>query len=117
MRSEYEIVDYANELRKQEKLSMDDFAQLTNTAKSSISRYFAHKQKLPYEKIELWAKALRTTPEDLLGIDTSSKNESIDEALSHVMSYNGKPLSDHDRKAIANYAKFYLQDDDSKDGD
>lgn len=39
----------------------------------------------------------------------SSNNLTVDEALDHAMSFNGKPISEHDREVVRSIVEAYLE--------
>ena len=68
---------YKNIKSKREQLgiSQDELAKLTGyTSRSSIAKIEKGQVDLPQTKIELFAKALKTTPSDLMGWDNSENS-------------------------------------------
>lgn len=74
MRTNDQVIDYLDELRKNQHVSLNELARRTGLAKSSLSRYFNKTRGFPVNKIDKFAKALYTTPEDILGINESKPN-------------------------------------------
>ena len=74
MRSNEEVVDYVNELRKKQHMSINELARETGLAKSSLSRYFNKTRGFPVNKVNLFAKALHVKPEEILGIQATNMN-------------------------------------------
>ena len=72
MRNNDEIVAYVDNLRKSQNMSINELARTTGLAKSSLSRYFNKTRDFPVNKVHLFAQALHTTSEDILGFDASS---------------------------------------------
>lgn len=72
MRSNEEVVDYVNELRKSRNMSINELARETGLAKSSLSRYFNKSRGFPVNKVNLFAKALNVKPEEILGIQPTN---------------------------------------------
>lgn len=68
MRSNDEVVEYVNNLRKQRGMSINELARETGLAKSSLSRYFNKTRGFPVNKVNVFAKALHVKPEDILGV-------------------------------------------------
>lgn len=65
------------------------------------------------DKIELMANYFHIKKSDL--VERQSNEEvTLENALDNVMSFDGKPMTDHDRQVILNLAKTYL---DSKEDD
>lgn len=73
MRSNEEIIDKMIELRKEKKLTITEIAHRVGYAKSGISLYFRKLRPFPLNKLEIFAEALGTTPEFLLGYDEPSE--------------------------------------------
>ena len=67
MRNNDEIVAYVDNLRKSQNMSLNELARATGLAKSSLSRYFNKTRDFPVNKVHLFAKALHTTSENILG--------------------------------------------------
>lgn len=74
MRTNDQVIDYLDELRKNQHVSLNELARRTGLAKSSLSRYFNKTRGFPVNKIDKFEKALYTTPEDILGINESKPN-------------------------------------------
>lgn len=65
-------------LREQKQMTLDEVARMCNTTRQTIYKYENEiVTKIPYDRIELLAKALGTTPSDLFGWEQkeSSPNE------------------------------------------
>ncbi len=71
MRSNDEVVEYVNNLRKQRGMSINELARETGLAKSSLSRYFNKTRGFPVNKVNVFAKALHVKPEEILGVAPS----------------------------------------------
>lgn len=71
MRSNDEVVEYVNNLRKQRGMSINELARETGLAKSSLSRYFNKTHGFPVNKVNVFAKALHVKPEEILGVAPS----------------------------------------------
>ena len=74
MRTNEQIVDYINIVRKQNDLSINELARKTGLAKSSLSRYFNKSRKFPLNEIDVFAEALHLKPEEILGLNPTSDN-------------------------------------------
>ncbi len=62
------------ELRKEKGLSLEDLAEAVGTSRQTIYRYeIGVISNIPSEKIEALAKALGTTPQSLMGWESSEK--------------------------------------------
>ena len=88
-------------------------------SKSDLSQYVSGKTEPRSDKLCILAKALNVSEQWLLGYDdgvADDKKLTVEEALDSVMPYDGKPISDHDKKALARIIKAYLNSRD-KDED
>lgn len=62
------------ELRESKNMSLEDVAKLCNTTRQTIYKYENEiVTNIPYDKIELLAKALNTTPSNLFGWKENKK--------------------------------------------
>ncbi|CDI59048.1 XRE family transcriptional regulator [Lactobacillus helveticus] len=82
MRSNDEVVEYVNNLRKKQGMSINELARETGLAKSSLSRYFNKTRGFPVNKVNVFAKALHVKPEDILGVAPTGL-KTIDELGMH----------------------------------
>lgn len=121
MRNNDEIVAYVDNLRKSQNMSLNELARATGFAKSSLSRYFNKTRDFPVNKVHLFAKALHTTSENILGFepdDSKTGSTSRDENESQqadlddddtIFTFQGRPIPPEDLKIIRRLLK---NDDD-----
>lgn len=121
MRNNDEIVAYVDNLRKSQNMSLNELARATGLAKSSLSRYFNKTRDFPVNKVHLFAKALHTTSENILGFeldDSKTNSTSRDENESQqadlddddtIFTFQGRPIPPEDLKIIRRLLK---NDDD-----
>lgn len=91
------------------------FTNEVKISKSDLSQYVSGKTEPRSDKLYILAKALNVSEQWLLGYDDEAANDkklTIEEALDSVMSYDGKPISDHDKKALTRIIKAYLRSRD-----
>ncbi|MDE7049930.1 MAG: helix-turn-helix transcriptional regulator [Lactobacillus sp.] len=120
MRNNDEIVAYVDSLRKSQNMSINELARTTGLAKSSLSRYFNKTRDFPVNKVHLFAQALHTTSEDILGFDASStetqSNRSQNKDKSDhnqadlddddtIFTFQGRPIPPEDLKIIRRLLK------------
>lgn len=74
MRNSKEIIDYLNEVRKQQNISITELSRRVGMAKSGVSRYFNHTREFPINRVPEFAKALHVKPEDVLGVEKFNKD-------------------------------------------
>lgn len=68
MRNSSEVVDCLNNLREEQKVSISELARRVNMSKSTVSLYFKKKREFPVNRLDEFATALHTTPENVLGV-------------------------------------------------
>lgn len=91
------------------------FTNQVKISKSDLSQYVSGKTEPRSDKLYILAKALNVSEQWLLGYDdeaTDDKKLTVEEALDSVMPYDGKPISDHDKKALTRIIKAYLKSRD-----
>lgn len=75
MRSSSEVVDYLDKLRNRQKVSISELARRVKMSKSTVSLYFKKKREFPVNRLDEFAAALHTTPEDVLGVTDNLSNK------------------------------------------
>lgn len=96
-----EIYDNIRRLRTEKKMSQQELAEKTGyTDRSSIAKIEHGEVDLPQSKIVLFAKALRTTPGELMGDDGIIRPEmaTIQEEINK--------MDDNQLNRLISYAKF-----------
>ena len=91
------------------------FTNEVKISKSDLSQYVSGKTEPRSDKLYILAKALNVSEQWLLGYDdeaADAKKLTVEEALDSVMPYDGKPISDHDKKALTRIIKAYLKSRD-----
>lgn len=72
MRGSSEVVDYLDNLRKKQQVSISELARRVSMSKSTVSLYFKKEREFPVNRLDDFAMALHTTPEDVLGVIDNS---------------------------------------------
>ncbi len=62
LRTNNEIVDTLVKLKDEQNLTLSELARRVNMAKSALSRYFNKTREFPLNNVDVFAKALHTTP-------------------------------------------------------
>ncbi len=75
MRNSEEIIDYLNQLREEQDVSISELARRVGMAKSGVSRYFNHTREFPINRAPAFAKALHIKTEDLLGLEPINQDK------------------------------------------
>ena len=76
MRNSEEIIDYLNQLREEQGVSISELARRVGMAKSGVSRYCNHTREFPINRAPAFAKALHIKTEDLLGLEPINQDKS-----------------------------------------
>lgn len=76
MRTSTEVVDYLNTLRNQQNVSISELARRVKMSKSTVSLYFNKTREFPVNRLGEFAKALHTTPEQVLGVSDDTTTQS-----------------------------------------
>ena len=74
MRSSLEVIDYLDDLRKHQHVSISELARRVGMSKSTVSLYFKKTREFPVNRLDDFAKALHTTPEEVLGVKSTSES-------------------------------------------
>lgn len=75
MRNSKEVIDYLNHLRKKQSISISELARRVHMSKSTVSLYFKKTREFPVNRLDEFAGALGTTPEEVLGVQSETKNK------------------------------------------
>lgn len=68
MRTNTEVIELIIKLAQEQGVSISELARRTGMAKSAISKYFSKAREFPLNRLNQFAKALKVTPEELLGV-------------------------------------------------
>lgn len=67
-----EIMDILDQLKKENNLSVSEIARRVNMAKSAVSKYFNRQRKFPLNRVEDFAQAMNVRPEYILGYEAQT---------------------------------------------
>lgn len=101
-------------LRESQNLSKAETARRLDIPVSTYSNYEYGNREPDFETLNRIAKHYHVTVDYLLGRSEPSQEnkhvtETVEQALSHVMSFDGKPVTDHDRAVLQQIAEAYLK--------
>ncbi|HEP7263382.1 TPA: helix-turn-helix transcriptional regulator [Streptococcus pyogenes] len=111
MRTNDEIIDLMDNIRKEKRISISELSRKVGMSKSGVSLYFNKARKFPLDRANLFAKALGTTPEHIIGVTPkNSPTQTIDlsNLRERVVMFDDKPLSDDDVEKIEAIIKLSL---------
>ncbi|HAM87393.1 helix-turn-helix domain-containing protein [Limosilactobacillus mucosae] len=97
------------QLRKSRSMSQFQLAKTLNIATSTLGMYETNKRKPNMEMLEKLADFFGVSIDYLLGRETSDKSDiDLDKAIDNAMSFDGKPVTEHDRKMMKQLWKAYM---------
>jgi transcriptional regulator with XRE-family HTH domain len=97
------------QLRKNRSMSQFQLAKTLNIATSTLGMYETNKRKPNMEMLEKLADFFGVSIDYLLGRETSYKSDiDLDRAIDNAMSFDGKPVTEHDRKMMKQLWKAYM---------
>lgn len=97
------------QLRKNRSMSQFQLAKTLNIATSTLGMYEINKRKPNMEMLEKLADFFGVSIDYLLGRETSDKSDiDLDKAIDNAMSFDGKPVTEHDRKMMKQLWKAYM---------
>lgn len=108
LRTNNEIVDTLVKLKDEQNLTLSELARRVNMAKSALSRYFNKTREFPLNNVDVFAKALHTTPEYILGFekDEVSPLTNSDKKIIRI----NKMLTPDRQQNVYNYADNQLRE-------
>lgn len=97
------------QLRKSRSMSQFQLAKTLNIATSTLGMYETNKRKPNMEMLEKLADFFGVSIDYLLGREASDKSDiDLDRAIDNAMSFDGKPVTEHDRKMMKQLWKAYM---------
>ncbi len=85
MRTNKEIIQVLNQLKNEQNLSLSELSRRVGMAKSGLSRYFNYTREFPLNRVDEFAKALNTTSEYILGLDSDMSTIIDDITINEVI--------------------------------
>ena len=97
------------QLRKSRSMSQFQLAKTLNIATSTLGMYETNKRKPNMEMLEKLADFFGVSIDYLLGREISDKSDiDLDKAIDNAMSFDGKPVTEHERKMMKQLWKAYM---------
>lgn len=102
------------DLRKQKKMSQSELAKIIGVTQTTITAWETGKAEPSSSAVANLADYFGVTTDYLLGRPEEKKDDSIDhtaleKAIDEARSFDGKPMSDHDREIVRNILKGYFK--------
>ncbi len=97
------------ELRKQKHLTQKDLAKLMHVSQQTIGAWETERAIPGSDTLALLANLFNVSTDYLLGRKTPDNNDiDLDRAIDNAMSFDGKPVTDHDREMMKRLWKAYM---------
>lgn len=105
------ISEVIKRLRNRDGYTQKELAVALHVKPTTISGWEIGRNEPSVDMIQRMAKLFNVTTDYLLGVSSSANNDELDliEALSAAHSFNGKPITDHDRKVVKGVLQSYFQ--------
>lgn len=107
--------DRIAELRSNAHMSQFQLAKVLGIGTSTLGMYETNKRKPSPKILKRIADYFNVSTDYLLGRSNNKKEKkglSLDEAVDSVMSFDGRPVTDHDRQMMKSLWKSYLENKD-----
>ncbi|MFR0534424.1 helix-turn-helix domain-containing protein [Limosilactobacillus reuteri] len=107
--------DRIAELRSNAHMSQFQLAKVLGIGTSTLGMYETNKRKPSPKVLKHIADYFNVSTDYLLGRSNNEKEKkglSLDEAVDSVMSFDGRPVTDHDRQMMKSLWKSYLENKD-----
>lgn len=105
------ISEMIKRLRNRENYTQKELATALQVKPTTVSGWEIGRNEPSVDMIQRMAKFFNVTADYLLGVSSSNDdNESdLSKALNAARSFDGKPLTDHDRKVVKGILQSYFQ--------
>ena len=102
------------DLRKQRKMSQTELANILHVSQQTVTAWETGKAEPSSSAVANLADYFNVTTDYLLGRPEEKKDDGIDhtaleKAIDEARSFDGKPMSDHDREIVRNILKGYFK--------
>lgn len=107
--------DRIAELRSNAHMSQFQLAKVLGIGTSTLGMYETNKRKPSPKVLKRIADYFNVSTDYLLGRSNNKKGKKglpLDEAVDSVMSFDGRPVTDHDRQMMKSLWKSYLENKD-----
>lgn len=104
--------------REQKGWTTQDLADRLHTSRVTVTRYETGARKANQDMLYKMSKLFNVSVDDFFPPRDGEKqrSETVEQALSHVMSFDGKPVTDRDRAVLRQIAEAYLKGRDPDEG-
>ncbi|MCC4467310.1 helix-turn-helix domain-containing protein [Limosilactobacillus reuteri] len=103
-----------HDLRKEKRVSQTELAKMVHVSQATVTAWETGKAEPSSSALNALANYFNVSTDYLLGRKELSKADrvhsmSVDEALGTIMSFEGKPVTDHDKKTMKDLLESYLR--------
>lgn len=104
--------------REQKGWTTQDLADRLHTSRVTVTRYETGARKANQDMLYKMSELFNVSVDDFFPPRDGEKqrSETVEQALSHVMSFDGKPVTDRDRAVLRQIAEAYLKGRDPDEG-
>lgn len=104
--------------REQKGWTTQDLADRLHTSRVTVTRYETGARKANQDMLYKMSELFNVSVDDFFPPRDGEKqrSETVEQALSHVMSFDGKPVTDRDRAVLQQIAEAYLKGRDPDEG-
>ncbi|GHN18465.1 hypothetical protein ME783_10070 [Lactobacillus delbrueckii] len=98
-------------LREKKGWTTQELADKLHTSRVTVTRYETGARKANQDMLYKMSELFNVSIDDFFPPRDNgrSKSETVEQALSHVMSFDGKPVTDRDRAILQQIAEAYLK--------
>lgn len=100
------------DLRKQHRLSQTELAKAVHVSQATVTAWETGKAEPSSSALNTLASYFNVSADYLLGRKSPADrvhNMTVDEALGTIMSFDGKPVTTHDKKVMKDLLESYLR--------
>lgn len=100
------------DLRKQHHLSQTELAKAVHVSQATVTAWETGKAEPSSSALNTLASYFNVSADYLLGRKSPADrvhNMTVDEALGTIMSFDGKPVTTHDKKVMKDLLESYLR--------
>lgn len=109
-----ELASRIIDLRERNNMTQVELAKKINLSKSKMSKIESGDRRVTSDELAAFAEVFGVSTDYLLGRPSNNNNNhpqamTVKEALGTIMSYDGKEVTDHDRKVMEEMMAAYLR--------
>lgn len=101
-----------HDLRKEKRVSQTELAKMVHVSQATVTAWETGKAEPSSSALNALANYFNVTTDYLLGRESKADkvhNMSVDEALGTIMSFEGQPVTEHDKKVMKDLLESYLR--------